>query len=97
MPESGYSVYRINYEKKKKKTSPRVLKEQLQLYEVSKTDSDADISTKDAESTTPGEQLDRWDQCICTNCGKHLVGYLCEEHTNKVHNGINPGYKKVEK
>jgi len=39
------------------------------------------------EESTPTDQIGNWDQVICLNCGKHLLGFAVEEHTIKVHGG----------
>ena len=46
-------------------------------------------------AATPADQIGKWDQCVCLGCGKHLVGFSMEEHTQKVHGGKEPGYRKV--
>jgi hypothetical protein len=44
---------------------------------------------------TPVDQIGAWDQCVCLGCGKHLVGFSVAEHTEKVHQGVDLGYRKV--
>jgi hypothetical protein len=46
-------------------------------------------------ASAPAGSIGSWDQAICLACGKHLVGYLLEEHTKTVHGGVEPGYRKV--
>jgi len=48
------------------------------------------------EAPTPTGEIGSWDQCVCMACGKHLVGYMVEEHTKAVHQGEEPGYRKVK-
>jgi hypothetical protein len=45
---------------------------------------------------TPADQIGSWDQCVCLACGKHLAGFMIEEHTKTVHQGIDPGYRKIQ-
>lgn len=53
--------------------------------------------TQDAPDAqiTPTSEIGSWDQCVCLGCGKYLAGFLIEEHTQKVHGGKDPGYRKV--
>jgi hypothetical protein len=44
---------------------------------------------------TPTSEIGSWDQCVCLVCGKHLTGFLIEEHTKSVHEGKDPGYRKI--
>ena len=44
---------------------------------------------------TPTSAIGSWDQCVCLGCGKHLVGFSIEEHTRSVHEGKDPGYRKM--
>lgn len=44
---------------------------------------------------TPTSEIGSWDQCVCLGCGKHLVGFSIEEHTQSVHEGKDPGYRKM--
>lgn len=44
---------------------------------------------------TPASEIGSWDQCVCLGCGKHLVGFSIEEHTRSVHEGNDPGYRKM--
>jgi hypothetical protein len=48
------------------------------------------------ESPTPIDQIGVWDQCVCLGCGKHLAGFSVAEHTQAVHQGQDPGYRKVK-
>ena len=50
-----------------------------------------------SEKPTPIEEIGSWDQCVCLGCGKHLVGFSVAEHTKSVHQGMDPGYRKVKK
>ena len=42
-------------------------------------------------ATTIGD----WDKCVCLGCGKVLAGFMRPRHTQKVHNGKDPGYRKI--
>ena len=45
--------------------------------------------------TTPVSLIGKWDKCVCTVCDKRLFGFDLEEHTRSVHQGVEPGYRKV--
>ena len=45
----------------------------------------------------PGNQIGAWDQCVCVQCGKNLAGFMVQEHTKTVHDGKDPGYRRVGK
>ena len=53
------------------------------------------LSAPSVVASTPAGSIGSWDQAICLACGKHLVGYLLEEHTKMVHGGVEVGYRKV--
>ena len=57
--------------------------EQEALFEVPKPGS------------TPTDAIGDWDQCVCMECGKHLVGFMIKEHTREKHHGVAPSYRKV--
>jgi len=44
-----------------------------------------------------GDQIGAWDQCVCMLCGKNLAGFMVAEHTKTVHEGKDPGYRRVGK
>ena len=69
----------------KKASKPAKPKAQMGLFEAVETPVEAKPAAQ-AEST-PIDQIGRWDQCVCLDCGKHLVGFLVEEHIEKVHAG----------
>jgi hypothetical protein len=50
-----------------------------------------------SEKPTPTHEIGNWDQCVCLGCGKHLVGFSVAEHTKSVHEGMDPGYRKMVK
>ena len=50
---------------------------------------------QEKEEATPTGEIGAWDQCVCMGCGKHLAGFTIGEHINKVHDGKDPGYRKV--
>jgi len=53
--------------------------------------------TEDAEtlSATPTAEIGSWDRCKCLACGKTMMGFSIAEHTQTVHQGKDPGYRKM--
>ena len=53
--------------------------------------------TEAAESMlpTPTAEIGGWDRCKCLACGKNLIGFSIEEHTQSEHQGEDPGYRKM--
>ncbi|MEN6580329.1 MAG: type IIL restriction-modification enzyme MmeI [Anaerolineaceae bacterium] len=52
---------------------------------------------EDAEtlSATPTAEIGNWDRCKCLACGKIVMGFSIAEHTQSVHEGKDPGYRKI--
>jgi hypothetical protein len=44
---------------------------------------------------TPRSEISNWDRCKCLSCGKSVLGFSIDEHTQSEHGGIDPGYRKV--
>ena len=84
---------------KKKKTAKtkkaKQPKDQPKLFAVEKIAEEKIESPSEENKATPTDQIGSWDQCTCLGCGKHLGGFMVAEHTEKVHGGENPGYRKV--
>jgi len=55
-----------------------------------------DSSAKPSDAV-PGNEIGAWDQCICILCEKHLAGFQVAEHTKMIHDGKDPGYRRVGK
>jgi hypothetical protein len=51
--------------------------------------------TGEPKETTPTAQIGKWDKCLCTLCDKRLFGFDLEEHTRSMHQGKDPGYRKL--
>lgn len=44
---------------------------------------------------TPASEIGSWDRCKCLVCGKTVMGFSIAEHTQSVHQGKDPGYRKM--
>jgi hypothetical protein len=42
-----------------------------------------------------GGVISSWDLCVCLGYGIRLAGFSVEEQTRSVHEGKNPGYRKM--
>jgi len=72
------------------------IKEQPSLLYAAEAEPQAEVVEAQAQPPAPpAGQIGKWDQCVCLGCGRHLVGFSIEEHTQKVHGGVEPGYRKV--
>jgi len=58
---------------------------------------DPPASSAKPSDAVPGNEIGAWDQCVCVQCGKNLAGFMVAEHTKTVHDGKDPGYRKVGK
>lgn len=78
------------------KRGRHTIKEQPSLPYAAEAEPQAEAVEAQAQPpATPAGQIGKWDQCVCLGCGRHLVGFSIEEHTQKVHGGKDPGYRKV--
>jgi hypothetical protein len=85
---------------KTKKATRHKIKDQPSLLYTAEPAQESNLSatTPDEQSApTPTNQIGSWDLCVCLGCGKRLVGFSVEEHSKAVHEGKDPGYRKVEK
>jgi hypothetical protein len=70
-------------------------KAQMSLIDPIEQPEEKSEDFQEKEEATPTGEIGAWDQCVCLGCGKHLAGFTIGEHTKKVHEGKNPGFRKI--
>lgn len=93
------------HEKDKKKSSdkqtpakPRKKKEDVdlsQLFLIDEPQESEEPDTPAGEAPTPASEISNWDRCKCLACSKTVMGFSIAEHTRTVHQGKDPGYRKM--
>ena len=84
-----------NHAKKQKPKKIAQPKAQMPLIEPIEHTEEKPEDVQEKEEATPPNEIGAWDQCVCLGCGKHLAGFTIGEHTNKVHGGKDPGFRKI--
>jgi hypothetical protein len=93
------------HEKGKKKTNDKkparqkpkkLIQPEGQINWLGEPDAPDIIEAADSLPPTLTAEIGSWDRCKCLACGKTLMGFSIEEHTQSVHQGKDPGYRKMK-
>jgi len=73
----------------------KVIRPEGQLNFIENLEKSGVIKPMESSNTSRTSEINDWDSYKCLACGKILMGFSIEEHTQSVHQGKDPEYRKI--
>ncbi len=86
---------KTNEEKPARQKPKKLIQFEGQLDFLTEPEVTDQVETSDSPPPTPAAEIGSWDRVKCLVCGMTLMGFSIEEHTKSVHQGNDPGYRRI--